>query len=522
MANIVVSALATFNGKALKKGKKEISLFEQQVNKLGKTFASVFAARKLLQFSKNAVNAFMADEKAAKSLEVQLRNTGYQFSAPGVENYIGNLQRLTGVLDDELRPAFQQLLTATGSITKSQDALQTALNISAATGKSLTEVSAALTRGFSGNTTGLSRLGAGISKATLKTGNMDKIMGELNKKFAGQAAARLDTYAGKMGLLTVAAEDARETIGKGLLDALSLLGKDTSISSATKLMDDFATSTADAVVGIAVLVNELKKLGNTKVGGVLFDVKNIPVLGAYLAGFSEIGAAQRAQTAPSNREGRSASRIYLDQLRKESKALQAATTLRKQENEQLKKKTEVDKLSEKFDLERIGLMKALGEATDAETKLRIQAKIAILDNNEALAKKLLAEMEGTKATVELTTQFYALSEAAKALITSFGVDPSQVGPGGTIIGGLGGRSNIASLANTSINNPAFASSGAGMDLGLALGFTPGSRTGGAAPTEVIVTVNTAAGGDRLSQAIAESIQIATRNGYSTVPAGQGF
>ena len=277
MANIVVSALATFNGKALKKGKKEISVFDEQVKKLGKTFASVFAAQRLLQFSKKAVAAFMADEKAAKSLEVQLRNTGFQFSAPGVENYIGNLQRLSGVLDDELRPAFQQLLTATGSITKSQDALQTALNISAATGKSLTEVSAALTRGFSGNTTGLSRLGAGISKATLKTGNMDKIMGELNKKFAGQAAARLDTYAGKMGLLTVAAEDARETIGKGLLDALSLLGKDTSISSATNLMNDFAKSTADAVVGIAVLVNELKKLGNTKVGGVLFDVKNIPV-----------------------------------------------------------------------------------------------------------------------------------------------------------------------------------------------------------------------------------------------------
>jgi len=412
MANIVVSALATFNGKALKKGKKEISVFDEQVKKLGKTFASVFAAQRLLQFSKKAVAAFMADEKAAKSLEVQLRNTGFQFSAPGVENYIGNLQKLTGVLDDELRPAFQQLLTATGSITKSQDALQTALNISAATGKSLTEVSAALTRGFSGNTTGLSRLGAGISKATLKTGNMDKIMGELNKKFAGQAAARLDTYAGKMGLLTVAAEDARETIGKGLLDALSLLGKDTSISSATNLMDDFAKSTADAVVGIAVLVNELKKLGNTKVGGVLFDVKNIPVLGAYLAGFSEIGAAQRAQTAPSNREGRSASRIYLDQLRKESKALQAATTLRKQENAQLKAKTEVDKLSEKFDLERIGLMKALGEATDAETKLRIQSKLAILDNNEALAKKYNAELNAKTAADVLAD---SATKAANAL-----------------------------------------------------------------------------------------------------------
>jgi hypothetical protein len=37
-----------------------------------------------------------------------------------------------------------------------------------------------------------------------------------------------------------------------------------------------------------------------------------------------------------------------------------------------------------------------------------------------------------------------------------------------------------------------------------------------------VTVDVAGAGDKLSQAIAESIQVATRNGYSTVPAGQGF
>jgi hypothetical protein len=37
------------------------------------------------------------------------------------------------------------------------------------------------------------------------------------------------------------------------------------------------------------------------------------------------------------------------------------------------------------------------------------------------------------------------------------------------------------------------------------------------PVEIKVTVD--AGGDRLSQAIAESIQVATRSGYSTVPAG---
>ena len=209
-------------------------------------------------------------------------------------------------------------------------------------------------------------------------------------------------------------------------------------------------------------------------------------------------------------------------LRQETTQIKTGVSLRKQENAALKAKTAVDALRDKFDLERIGLTAALNAATDAETKLRIRAQLAILDNNEALAKKLLAEMNGTTATEVLTAQFYALSEAARALLISFGVDPSQIGAGGTILNGGKGRSNIANLANTSINNPSFASSGAGMDLGLALGFTPGGRSSGAAPQEIIVTVNTAAGGDRLSQAIAESIQIATKNGYSTVPAGQGF
>jgi len=43
------------------------------------------------------------------------------------------------------------------------------------------------------------------------------------------------------------------------------------------------------------------------------------------------------------------------------------------------------------------------------------------------------------------------------------------------------------------------------------------RSSAQAPTEIRVTVD--AGGDRLSQAIAESIQVANRSGYSTVPAG---
>ena len=406
MANVVVSAISTFNNKGLKKAKKEVSAFEKQVKTYAKTFAAAFSGRALINYSKTAIRAFAADEKAAKSLEVQLRNTGFAFSAPGVEQYIASLQGLYGVLDDELRPAFQQLLTATGSITKSQDALQSALNISAATGRSLTEVSAALTRGFSGNTTGLSRLGAGISKATLKTGNMDKIMEELNAKFAGQAAARLDTYAGKMSLLAVASADAQEIIGEGLVNALSALGDDNSIENLTTEMTNLAKGISDVVAGVGVLASAIKSVadapGIKQLLGITFGTNIFSLLG-------KLGATKPSQL-PANQQ-RSASRISAQQRKLELQAIKNGVSLRKQENVLLKAKTAVDQLRDKFDLERIGLMAALNAATDEETKLRIKAQIAILDNNEALAKKLLAEMEAAEAAKKLADALGKVGDA---------------------------------------------------------------------------------------------------------------
>ena len=514
MANVVVSAIATFNGKALKKGQKDISAFDKQAQKLGKTFNRVFATTALVAFSKKAINAFAADEKAAKSLAVQLENTGNAFRVNEVESYIAGLQSLYGVLDDQLRPAFQTLLNATGSVTLSQQALETALNVSAGTGEDLASVVAAIAKGASGTTTALTRLKTGLDKATIASGDMNKIMAALDKKFAGQAQARLTTYAGKMDLLKVAAADATEIIGKGLIDAISAIGKDNSIDQAADSMNNFAVAIANTAKGMGELIGQIKRMVDSDVGKFLLAITALLTLGkkqlivgaAGLIAY-DIGKTQKPSSNFTYGSGNPFQKA-------EIKAIKDAVYYRKQENAALKAKTAVDALRDKFDLERIGLTAALNAATDEETKLRLKAQLAILDNNEALAKKLLAEMEGTKATVQLTTQFYALSEAAKQLLTSFGVDPSQVGPGGTIIGGLSGRSNIANLANTSINNPAFASSGAGMDLGLALGFTPGSRSN-ATPQEIVVTVNTAVGGDRLSQAIAETIQSATRNGYST-------
>ena len=411
MANLIVSAVSTFDNKGLKKGQKEISAFDKTVKTLGKTFIGVFGAQKLLQFSKNAVNAFMADEKAAKSLELQLKNTGYAFAAPSVEYYIANLQKTTGVLDDELRPALQRLLTVTGSITQSQEALTTALNLSAAGYGSVESISTILAKAYAGQTTALGRLGTGLSKATLKTGDMALIMTELNQKFAGQAAARLDTYAGKMDLLEAAAADAKETIGKGLLDALFLLSKDDSIQTAVDDMDLFAKSIADASYGMASLLKKIDKFTG------LDKVETSTLLGfAFPAAglLAKYGASERNK--PKSNFTYSLGASATKDIERANKILKERNKLAQDELNKMKAKTAVDALKDKFDLERIGLTAALNAATDEETKLRIRAQLAILDNNEALAKKILAEMNAAEAAKKMAED---MAKAAANLEAAF-------------------------------------------------------------------------------------------------------
>jgi hypothetical protein len=456
MANVVVSAIATFNGKALKKGQKELSAFDKQAQQLGKTFSRVFATTALVAFSKKAINAFAADEQAAKSLAVQLENTGNAFRVDEVETYIAKLQSLYGVLDDQLRPAFQTLLNATGSVTLSQQALETALNVSAGTGKDLASVVAAIAKGASGTTTALARLGTGLDKATIASGDMNKIMAALDKKFSGQALARLDTYAGKMDLLKVAAANATEIIGKGLIDALTALGKDNSIDQAANSMNGFANAIANTAKGMGELIGQVKQIIDSDVGKFLLAITALLTLGkkqlilgtAGLIAY-DIGKTPKSTSNFTYGSGNPRADLILQKkltaAKKEEYAILTASN---------KAKSAIDQLKDKFDLERIGLTVALNAATDEETKLRIRAQLAILDNNEALAKKILAEMAAAEAAKKLGDAAAQLEAAFRATIARLAIydpvrniAPGQTGPF------LPNISNVPSGNNSLFNQP---------------------------------------------------------------------
>lgn len=182
--------------------------------------AAAAAGAFALKIGVDGVKAAIEDEAAAAKLAKTLENVGQAHNTEAVEDYISSLERSLGVADDELRPAYDRLIRSIGDTTKANQALSLALDISAGTGKSLDAVVQALGRAYDGNTAGLSRLGAGIDSAVLKSGDMQAITAELSATFSGQAQTSARTFEGQIRRLSVAADNLKEAFGAGLLSGL--------------------------------------------------------------------------------------------------------------------------------------------------------------------------------------------------------------------------------------------------------------------------------------------------------------
>ena len=396
-ASIKIDLAAEFTGKkAFSKAEKATQTLTKGVRNLAGAFGIAFGARAIGMYSKSAVKAFAADEKAARSLALQLKNTGNAFAAPQVEGFIANLQKTTGILDDDLRPAFRTLLTATGDVTKSQRALKLALDISAGTGKDLSAISMALAKGFGGQTTALSRLGAGLDKATLATGDMEKITAILSSKFQGQALEAVKGYSGQIALLGVAAANSKEIIGQGLLDALTSLGKDDSVATLGAEMENVATQTANVIRGIGVLVGKLKSIPGVSALSNL--VTSTSLGGKAIGALGKLGAQSKTQ------KGYGSSNT-LENFVAAGGVIKKNTIAIKDNTKTVIAKTQLDKLAAKFDVERIGLYAALAKATTEEEKARILAKIAIVESNEAAATALNKLSLAAKSATDAFTRY---------------------------------------------------------------------------------------------------------------------
>jgi len=215
--------------KGVKGAQNEVEGFSDKIGKFGKVAAAAFAAATVAAAAYagklliDGVKSAIADEAAQIKLATSLKNvtgaTDAQIKA--VEEQITKTSLLTGLTDDQLRPSLDRLVKATKDVQKAQELQAIAIDVAAGSGKSLEAVTNAMARAAEGNTTALGKLGVGLSSAQLKTMSMEQITASLAKTFEGQASKQADTFQGKMARLTVAFDEAKETVGSYVLDAIT-------------------------------------------------------------------------------------------------------------------------------------------------------------------------------------------------------------------------------------------------------------------------------------------------------------
>jgi hypothetical protein len=409
MANIIIDIAAEFTGKnAFKSAETSTDKLTKNIKNMAKTLGVAFSATAVLNYAKASVKAAAADEKAQKQLALALKNVGLGRDAAASEDFIQRLQSEFGVVDDKLRPAYQQLAVATGNTAQSQKLLQIALDISASTGRDLASVTGAISKAYLGNNTALGKLGVGISKADLKAKSFDEVMNQLSTTFAGAATASANTFQGSMDKLSVASANVQEIIGTGIIDALKGLSEDTTVDDLAAGMEDFALFTADAIRGVGVLLEALKSIpAAVNLPGLKFAMQ-----ATGLGILSKIGAAERKkQEAAAARAMNGLAHLAELESNYAIITLKATKKITAEELKQLKAKqlkAAIDKAnlalgkgSNVFDMEKIQLAAAeksaaeqLGKVTSQAQLLqitndlaRLEVKQSILDLEDAIASK---------------------------------------------------------------------------------------------------------------------------------------
>jgi hypothetical protein len=411
------------------KGKKALGDVDKGIKGIAKSFKGLAGAAGIglstaavINFGKNAAKAFMEDEKAASQLAQAVKNLGLSFEVPRIEAFISELSKASGVADEVLRPSMQKLLQTTGSVAKSQELLTQALDISRGSGVDYGTVVEDLTKAYVGQTRGLNKYKLGVTQAELKTMSFADVQDKLGKQFSGANAAYLETYAGKMGILSTAAGEATEIIGKGLVDSLSILaGEGNTVQPLADSMEMLATEISSVITGLAEMIAYFKELP-----GMDFYLKNIF---PKLVENSDLGRLKKFIDSFNKETSKGAGRLFAggsggagfnieeERTRRRieadaEKRAKELAALQKKTLETQKKSLALQKASKTLNLEAIGIEAALKGKISETDRISLLLQKAILEGNATLATQLSDQLEAaTQRQNELRALLLTTPEA---------------------------------------------------------------------------------------------------------------
>ncbi len=410
MSNVLINVVSEFDQKGFKQADSSLNLLTKRVVKFTATLGLAHKAQQ-------AVLDAMADEKATKILAQNLRNLGMAYAQIPAEQFIQQMQRQTGILDDELRPAYATLARVTGDMAKTQEILALAFDVSSGTGQDFQSVVNALSKAYVGNTKSLRSLNIGLTTAELQTKSFADITEILNKQFGGAGAASLETYAGKLAVLKAAAADASETIGVGFLSALQTTSGSTSI-----------VELADKINNLAERTAALTRWMGYGAKSILTYIQAFTDPRGALKNFRELQKQILADTKAWNERNMKVWYPEGYQTAEMKRAAAAALARSKQvlaNNKKItaekKKQTELEKLLGKandmlntakgvFDLDQVSVAAAMANTTLTENeRKRLEIKQAIYALEGAIDSQDQKRIEsGTKVLGGLLTQFATL------------------------------------------------------------------------------------------------------------------
>ena len=407
MADLKIDIASVFSGKkAFAEAAKSTIGLNNQVKTLAKSYLGLFTAQRLGRSGFNAAKAFAADDKAARVLTQSLDNLGLAFADPSVRTFIADLEKQFGILDDQLRPAYQRLLTTTGDVAKSQQLLRTALDLSAASGADVVTVAGDLSKAYVGQTRSLAKYGIGLTQAELKAMSFEEVQTRINTLFGGQATVAVNTYAGAMQRLSVASSNAQEVIGGGLLDALAALGGggEGGLTNTLNLIEKTSTALATFIRRFGVGVGQLAALARGD-----FQAFKAIGEGEMNRGKDTSGITPAIRTE--------LNRAAAEKAAAKNRAALLKTT--KEQTKAIKEQTALQKAGTLFDIQQTQIIAALKGEVSAEERKRLELQLAILTGNTTEASKLAGEIAKAQGLSQQLAAYLASVPDAKNPFTAW-------------------------------------------------------------------------------------------------------
>jgi hypothetical protein len=275
---------------------------------------------------------------------------------------------------------------------------------------------------YVGQTRGLRKYSLGLSQAELKTMKFADVQERLNKQFSGASAEFLTTYAGKLQLITTAAGEASETIGKSLVESLVSVFAAGDTTNFVNQIDTLATKIADTVSAVVFGFQKLYVLTSDR--AILasfnpFDDYEKNALAAIEA--AEKAAKFRRNMPSSGYLGSQPMGIYETSAQIAArKNAEAAAAKRARELAALQKKTldtqkkslALQKASKTLNLDAIGIEAALKGKLSETDRLSLQLQKAILEGNATLATSISDQLDAAiKRNNELRLALLATPKA---------------------------------------------------------------------------------------------------------------